>query len=183
MRAPALKYPRFGEFVMPSINPENPVLYLDFDGVLHPDAVYNNQGRFELRAAGHELFEAAPLLEQLLAPYPAIQLVLSTSWVRILGLEAARAQLPNGLAARVVGSTWHPAFHQFEWLHMPRHEQIARHLASHNIRHWVAVDDDYQEWPDSMASRLVRVSSELGLQDETDQVALSEALARFRLKR
>lgn len=183
MRAPALKYPRYGEFVMPSINPEHAILYLDFDGVLHPDAVYNNQGRFELRATGHKLFEAAPILERLLTPYPAIQLVLSTSWVRILGFEATRAQLPNGLAARVFGSTWHPAFNQFEWLHMPRYEQIARHLASHQIRHWVAIDDDHHEWPTDMASRLVRVSSELGLQEETAQVALTGILARFRLKR
>lgn len=177
--SPHLIYPRYGEFVMSSINPDHPVLYLDFDGVLHPDAVYNNQGRFELRAVGHELFEAAQILEQLLAPYPVLQLVLSTSWVRILGLEAARAQLSNGLAARVVGATWEPEYDQFEWLFMPRHEQIAQHLASHQIRHWVAIDDDHHEWPAYMASNLVRVSSELGLQEETAQIALSDTLAKF----
>lgn len=168
---------------MPSINPEHPVLYLDYDGVLHPDAVYSQHGVFQLRAAGHSLFESAAILEGLLAPYPTVQLVLSTSWVRILGFEVARAHLPDGLAARVVGSTWHPAFNQFEWLHMPRYEQIARHLAAFKIRHWVAIDDDHHEWPTDMASRLVRVSSEQGLQEETAQVALTGILARFRLKR
>lgn len=164
---------------MPSINPEHPVLYLDYDGVLHPDAVYSRQGQFELRAAGHSLFESAAILDELLSPYPCVQLVLSSSWVRILGFEAARAHLPEGLAARVVGATWHPAFNQFEWLHMPRHAQIARHLAAFKIRHWVAIDDDHLDWPKSMASRFVRVSSERGLQEETAQVAFSDALANF----
>lgn len=164
---------------MTKFDPAMPVLYLDFDGVLHPDAVYCHQGHFQLRAPGHSLFESAAILERLLSPYPKVRVVLSTSWVRILGLDVARAQLPAGLATRVVGSTWHHAFHQFEWLHMPRHEQIARHLASHNIHHWLAVDDDHQEWPDAMASRLVRVSSELGLQEETAQISLSDALAKF----
>lgn len=164
---------------MTKFDPAMPVLYLDFDGVLHPDSVYNHQGEFQLRATGHHLFESAPILDHLLSPVPAVRLVLSTSWVRILGFEVARAQLPDALAIRVVGSTWNPAFNQFEWLHMPRHEQIARHLAAFKIQHWVAIDDDHHEWPAEMASHLVRVSSELGLQGETAQVSLSDALAKF----
>lgn len=49
---------------MPSINPEHPVLYLDYDGVLHPDAVYSQHGVFQLRAAGHSLFESAAILNR-----------------------------------------------------------------------------------------------------------------------
>ena len=164
---------------MTKFDPAMPVLYLDFDGVLHPDAVYCHQGHFQLRAPGHSLFESASILERILIPYPHVRLVLSTSWARILGLDLARAHLSDVLATRVVGSTWHPTFLQFEWLHMPRHEQIARHLAAFKIRQWVAIDDDHYEWPADMASRLVRVSSELGLQEETAQVALSNALAKF----
>lgn len=41
------------------------ILFLDFDGVLHPDAAYLVRGRPVLRAAG-ELFMWAPLLAAVL---------------------------------------------------------------------------------------------------------------------
>lgn len=38
---------------------EGPVLYLDFDGVLHPDAAYWINGQIVLRCEGRSLFEWA----------------------------------------------------------------------------------------------------------------------------
>lgn len=48
--------------------PHRPALFLDYDGVLHPDAVYREGGRVVLRADGFRLFEWSGVPEGLLAP-------------------------------------------------------------------------------------------------------------------
>lgn len=60
------------------------VLFLDLDGVLHPDAVYLSRQGPTLKADG-TLFVWTPILANLLVDFPMISLVLSTSWVRHLG--------------------------------------------------------------------------------------------------
>lgn len=89
-------------------DPLAPTLFLDFDGVLHPDKVYRERGKIVLKMDGFSLFEWPPLLEEILMPHPDLQIVLSTSWVRVLGFDEALAWLPPGLQQRVVGSTLHP---------------------------------------------------------------------------
>jgi hypothetical protein len=75
------------------------VLYLDFDGVLHPEDVWRRPGwgPYVASPPGHQLFEHADLLVELLAPYPDLRIVLSTSWVRVLNSVTKVA-----LLARVV---------------------------------------------------------------------------------
>lgn len=84
-----------------------PVLYLDYDGVLHPDEVYRVGDKIVLRMDGFALFEWCSILETLLAPYPELQIVLSSSWVRVVGFDDALARLPDRIRRRVVGATWH----------------------------------------------------------------------------
>jgi hypothetical protein len=56
------------------------ILYLDFDGVLHDDAAYCSPDRgMYLDTPGRTLFEWMPILDELLAPYPELRVVLSTS--------------------------------------------------------------------------------------------------------
>ncbi|MFX5057514.1 HAD domain-containing protein, partial [Acinetobacter baumannii] len=78
-------------------------MFLDFDGVLHPDEVYRVGERIVLRMDGFSLFEWSEVLDELMEPYPALQIVLATSWVRQLGFDVARAYLPDSLQRRVVG--------------------------------------------------------------------------------
>jgi hypothetical protein len=82
------------------------ILFLDFDGVLHPDAVYLERGRPVLRADG-ELFMWSRHLLDALASAPHVRIVLSTSWARELRFARARDYLPADLRPRVIGSTWH----------------------------------------------------------------------------
>ena len=77
------------------------ILYLDFDGVLHHESVYfNKKGPYiKTNSAGwgqcpYVLFQYAPLLVELLAPYPAVKIVLSTSWARVYGCYGAVKRLP-----------------------------------------------------------------------------------------
>ncbi|WRL44940.1 HAD domain-containing protein [Aromatoleum evansii] len=85
--------------------PQRPTVFLDYDGVLHPDAVYREGERIVLRTDGFRLFEWTDVLEDLLTPYPALQIVLSTSWARVLGFDTVRSHLPESLRRRVVGAT------------------------------------------------------------------------------
>ena len=82
------------------------ILFLDFDGVLHPDAVYLERGRPVLRADG-ELFMWSRYLVDVLASAPQIRIVLSTSWARELRFNRARDYLTAELRPMVIGATWH----------------------------------------------------------------------------
>jgi hypothetical protein len=146
------------------------ILFLDFDGVLHPDAVYITSDGLELRAEG-ELFMWADPLYRVLSAYPDLQLVLSTSWVRHLGYHAARKALPRDIRERVIGATWHSAMGKgwpdfIVWDQQSRYEQIAAYLARRaGFLRWLAIDDDDRGWPDSAREKLVLTNSWRGLSD------------------
>ena len=82
-----------------------PILFLDFDGVLHP--------------VGGDVapLEYAPVLVQLLAPHSNVHIVLSTSWVGTFGFDNTRAMLPLELQHRVVGATYRSPLERY--LHHP----------------------------------------------------------------
>ena len=82
-----------------------PTLYVDFDGTLHcGSALVDEAGHLFLESGG-VLFEHAPLLVNLLAPYLNVQIVLSTSWLMSMRSERLIEYLPCGLRHRVVGDT------------------------------------------------------------------------------
>lgn len=142
----------------------NPVLYLDFDGVLHPDEVYSTKHGIILRAPGHRLFEGAVILESILAPYPNIKIVLSTSWVIVKGFSYAREQLPPTLYSRVIGATFHRRLmDRYAFLQLRRGQQIASDVNRRGAGDWLALDDDDEGWPPHYGDRLVRCDSKLGL--------------------
>ena len=102
------------------------ILYLDFDGVLHPEDTYFNPARGanlgpQSTAAGHELFEHAQLLVNVLEPYPHVKIVLSTSWVQHRSYSRAMKRLPAELQARVIGATFHEEHMARDaWFALPR---------------------------------------------------------------
>lgn len=159
----------------------DPVLYLDFDGVLHPDEVYRYKGRLVLKYDGLELFEWAPLLVGLLAPYPAIRVVLSTSWVRVLSFSEARDWLPLELSARVIGATWHSRMDKDWWLGLSRYQQVTLHARRHKIKRWIALDDDTQHWPEDDREQLVHTEPLLGLAAPAATEQLREKLRLLHL--
>lgn len=164
------------------------IVFLDYDGVLHPDAAYLVKGRPKLLAAG-TLFMWAPILEDALSPYPDAQIVLSTSWVRVLkSFSRARDYLPATLRTRVIGATWHSAMarhhegsHRLEvnWFsELSRYAQIARYVSRAGLRaeHWLAIDDDVEEWPSESRDHLIETEGMLGLASATVQSELAMRL-------
>ncbi|MBX9754361.1 MAG: hypothetical protein K2X80_06375 [Pseudomonadaceae bacterium] len=144
------------------------ILFLDFDGVLHPDAVYLSKRGIELRAEG-ELFMWSSLLSEALTKHPDIQIVLSTSWARKIGYDRARKALPPELSSRVIGATWHSAMgrgwhERILWDVQTRYNQIATYLNRRPCpMPWLAVDDDDEGWPDYQRERLVLTDGMHGL--------------------
>ncbi|WP_234710516.1 HAD domain-containing protein [Pseudomonas amygdali] len=126
------------------------VLFLDYDGVLHPDAVYLSRLGPVLRAEG-ELFMWAPVLVKILEDFQEVSLVLSTSWVRNLSFKRAMGFLPFDLGNRVTGATWHSSMardwaDENKWDGRTRYDQISRYAAScrNYLRpHWPSIRDGH----------------------------------------
>ena len=162
-----------------------PVLFLDFDGVLHPDAVYLTSRGVELRAAG-ELFMWAPVLVEALAPHQDVQIVLSTSWARNLGYHRARSVLPAELQARVIGATWHSAMGRgwpdfIAWDAQTRYEQIQAYLSRLSTpARWIAVDDDAQGWTAVDRELLIQTDPDRGLSAPETLAEITRKLEVFR---
>lgn len=160
------------------------ILFLDFDGVLHPSRVYFDQHGPELAGDG-SLFMWAELLAELLAKHSHVQIVLSTNWVRHMPYEQVRDFLPVRLRRRVTGSTWHCILHDPEysrnlpmtyWHDSSRYQQVRRWVGLHRLRKWIALDDDAECWDDADLARLVQTNPGTGLSDPAVVARLSALL-------
>jgi hypothetical protein len=161
------------------------LIFLDFDGVCHPASVFLKDGQPVLHGQG-ELFMWAPLLAQALDPYPDIQIVLSTTWQHVLGLEKARACLPSSLRSRVVGTTsdtiqdTSPYSTQAsvlsKWHAMTRYQQILQYVQSMAVENWLAIDDDTMGWASEHLDHLIETNPALGLSDPDVVEQLRKAL-------
>ncbi|MDO3622830.1 HAD domain-containing protein [Ralstonia pseudosolanacearum] len=154
------------------------VVFLDYDGVLHRgDAFRTRQGIVSSDPKRIKLFEFADVLNELLAPYPHVELVLATSWVKVLGFNEARDAMPLAeLRKRVRGATYHSRFDDAHlWNGVPRGQQILRYVARHRLVHWLAIDDRADGFGD-YAGHLVRCDLDQGLGDVVVQGRLQAAL-------
>jgi hypothetical protein len=159
------------------------VLFLDFDGVLHPGEVWYEYGMREprLRTPGHKLFESLPVLEEAVAPYPNLKIVLSTTWVQTIGFEKALDRLSETLRSRVIGATYDPdSPDAWRFSRMRRYDAIALDVARRKPARWLALDDDALGWPQNERDALALVPADLGLAYPNAQALLCGRLtARF----
>jgi hypothetical protein len=160
-------------------------LMLDFDGVLHPSEIYRDPktGRIYL-AEGvyddgtHQLFEHAELLVDLIEKSGVeVQIILSTSWVRVLrSYLKTKRKLPQGLQKLVTGATWHSAMEgeigardiyagPVGFKYLTRYQQILQYVARHKIpdSDWIAIDDDDHRWGEKHRGNLVHTDETEGL--------------------
>ncbi len=164
------------------------ILFLDFDGVLHPDAVYLERGRPVLRADG-ELFMWSRHLVDALASAPHVRIVLSTSWARELRYARARDYLPAELRPKVIDATWHssmaiddehrPLGRDTWWDSSTRYQQIRRYVDRAGIADWIAVDDQPDGWADADRDKLVATDSNLGLSAPSARIRLAAAVGNM----
>ncbi|TGP40593.1 hypothetical protein EN871_27950 [bacterium M00.F.Ca.ET.228.01.1.1] len=159
------------------------VLMLDWDGVLHPESVFllHKRGPTLMDAPGHRLFEHCELLEEVLAPYPDLRIVLSTSWVRRYrgSIRRLSRKLSPGLQARVIGATYHSAMDPHEFAAAPRGMQVWTDVLRRKPSAWLALDDDYLHWPPWCRDRLVRTDPVLGISEPSVLAELRTKLAKM----
>ncbi|EGF33425.1 hypothetical protein IMCC9480_213 [Oxalobacteraceae bacterium IMCC9480] len=155
------------------------ILYLDFNGVLHDSMVMRNRKRgLYLAKAERSFFEWMPILDELLAPYPDLKIVLSTSWVRAVSFDTAKYDLSPALQDRVIGSTFHhPGLSQTAFDTMSRGLQVLGDVERRKPANWFAIDDDAFGWPVAHRNKLVETKPDLGLSDPAAQEAVRAMLA------
>lgn len=166
------------------------ILFLDFDGVLHPGDVVMKGDQPTLIGEGC-LFMWAPLLELALQPYPSIEIILSTSWAGngLMGFDYSRNALPTALQSRVIGTTV-PKFIRprgdssdidvIPFSRLSRFHQIYNCVKTARYRKWLAIDDNADGWPTSQRKHLVRTQSRTGLSAPSAMLDLTTKLALMR---
>jgi hypothetical protein len=158
------------------------ILYLDFDGVLHHENClwHPRRGAYLDAPAGHRLFQHAELLAAELEPFPDVQIVLSTSWVLRYGYSRSRDRLPESLAKRCIGATFHSRYMRKNLFScMPRGAQILDDVERRMPCAWIAVDDMEPGWP--AGSCWVQTDPVQGLEGPGVLGALQEALLDMHL--
>lgn len=155
------------------------VLYLDFDGVLHHEnaLIHPKRGVYLSAPERYRLFQHVGLLEELLAPYPAVRIVLSTSWVLRYGCTGAAKRLPDSLRARVIGATYHKrhmyAPHFRETL---RGWQVWQDVQRRQPRGWLALDDNDEGWPREHKHRHVLTHMYEGISEPSVRTEIEQKL-------
>ena len=135
------------------------ILFLDYDGVLHPDPCPSSS----------RLFENASRLSQAVADYPEVAVVLSTSWRMARPFVDLLLPLPRTLRSRVLGVT--PRFGDFTpsapLVPYRRHAECDHWLRMHRLPDtpWVALDDR-AAWFAPYCENLIECDPERGF-DET----------------
>ena len=109
-----------------------PVVFLDFDGVTHPELCRSDQ-----------MFTCLPLIEEVLRQHERAELVISSSWREHHPLSELREFFAEDIAPRVVGTT--PVAPEKRARPGPagvRHIECLTWLIVHRQDHpWIAIDD------------------------------------------
>lgn len=152
------------------------ILFLDYDGVLHPDPCPDP----------NRLFERAPELDRVLAPFADVGIVLSTSWRNLRAPVELVASLPEGLQLRVLGVT--PRFSDLgaQALRVPyrRQAECEQWLRDHAMFDcpWLALDDR-PDWFAPYCENLIDCDPQRGFDDRSAaRLETALTLARGRLR-
>ncbi len=153
-----------------------PTLFVDFDGTLHAGNAYIGEDDEITLDSGRPLLEFAPLLAELLAPYPDVEIVLTTSWVRRLPEERVIGYLPPELRPRVVGTTSSIKPRRSYVLDgTERTHVIVSYAYGKRLKHWLAIDDAvlgaerFGQEPGELVDHFLLLDPTRGISDENSQ--------------
>lgn len=160
-----------------------PTIFLDYDGTLHAgQALLDNDGRITLDS-GRQLFEFAPLLVEMLRPYPTVEIVLTTSWLQALPVDVVISYLPPELAQRVVDTTKDikPRL-SYEHSDAGRTDVIVSYTYGKRLKNWLAIDDSaygvsmFGREPGELTDHFLLLDSERGISDAPAQQRIRQWL-------
>ncbi len=139
---------------------QNPVLFLDFDGVLHQDdIIIKNDIIYDV--SDRHLFEWLPWLSETLLQnntFKSLRIVLCTAWVNKYGYDYCVNQL-GPLSILVIG-------HTNQENNSSRFNQIIEFVKLHGLDSWLVLDDT-PDWPDQYKDFLVNPNSVCALQENS----------------
>ena len=155
-------------------------LYLDFDGVLHHEnCLWHPKIAAYLSAPERcVLFQHAELVEQSLAPYPQVRIVLLTTWGRRYGCSQAAKNLRPALRSHVIGATYHSNMRG----HLSksfRADYSSCDVPKRKPCDWVALDDVGEGWPEHARRHYVPTYKREGISDPQVLAELREKLERM----
>lgn len=150
------------------------VLFLDFDGVLHDvDAGSIDYENGYMLVTGERLFQHAGLLEQLIRPFPDVQVVIHSTWRNHYTLPELRERFPAAMRHRIRGMTQPGA---------QRYAGILEYVEAHDIADYLILDDAPGEFCSSsdLPGELVICHERLGIGSPFVQEQIRDWLARSR---
>jgi hypothetical protein len=138
------------------------ILFLDFDGVLHPEPCLDQS----------MLFCRRRLLEDCLRDFPDVKIVITSTWRERHSLDAMRALFVPDIGARIIGVTpqWRDLLDLLSSMAYLRQVEVQGWLRQHGQpwTQWVALDD--KPWLfKPFLSNLVTCDGEVGLDEITLQ--------------
>ncbi len=154
-----------------------PTLFVDYDGTLHAGHALLDTTTSEVTLdSGRPLLEYAPLLAEMLEPYPEVEIVLTTSWLQKLPFDQVLSYLPQELGRRVVGTTLgiKPRL-SYVLNGSERTYVITSYVYGKGLKNWMAIDDSvygtlhFGRTPGEFADRFVLLDSSRGISDEEAQ--------------
>ena len=160
------------------------VLYLDYDGALHHENCWMDpkRGPYLQAPERYVLFQHVDLLLELLAPYPSVRIVLSTSWVRRFGIAGTTKWLPASLRERVIGATYLSRRAREGSAPVTRGEQVTQDVLRRRPANWFAIDDDQIGWPEWARPRVVFSDPYEGISPPEVQDAIRRQLSAMAQK-
>lgn len=129
------------------------ILFLDFDGVLHPVS----------REAGTMVF--VPNFERVMRDYPEVDIVISSAWRESSSLVELQSHFSQGFKERIIDAT--PVLQILDHKYL-RQAEITAWLrdAGREYESWVAIDDSDWLFPPECRN-LILVNGQVGLDMET----------------
>lgn len=124
--------------------PRPPTLvFLDFDGVMHPVRCHVNDHFCNLK-----------LFEEVMREFPDVQIVIASTWREAYLLSDIRQRFSPDIGARIIGKT--PTWDDGTDEHI-RYREIRQYLGQPKLAgaKWIALDDADFEFPDRCPNLLL----------------------------
>ncbi len=178
---------------MTDIAPEGPpqVVYLGISGVLHPSrSLYELLNGRAPEDDGHQLYEGAAVLENILSGWPDAAIVLTSTQPWAKGLPAVLQAMGPGLASRVLGFTFEDLTTKLrrgprqrplsdaDYWRLNKSQVVRLHVEWLRPAAWLAIDDEDILWTDDeRQNHVVVVDGCKGLLDPAAQDRLATVLS------
>jgi hypothetical protein len=137
------------------------ILFLDFDGVLHPEPCYEKD----------RLFCCLPRFENALLDFPYVEIVISSTWRETRTLSELRALFSPSFAGRIIGVTpsWKDHQDLLERIGYQRQAEIEAWLreSGEPWRPWAAIDDKPYLFKPFLPN-LIKTNSNVGFEHEAE---------------